>query len=45
MRTVESIAFPHEVMAHSPTQVLFNNTGGKFGPFAGQTFVGEMDFS
>lgn len=45
MRTVESIAFPHELMAHSPTQVLFDNTGGKFGPFAGQTFVGEMDFS
>ena len=44
MRTVESIAFPHEGMAHSPTQVVFDNTGGKFGPFAGQTFVGEMDF-
>jgi glucose/arabinose dehydrogenase len=45
LRTVESINFPHEVMAHSPTQVLFDNTNGKFGPFAGQTFVGEMDFS
>lgn len=44
LRTVESIAFPHEVMAHSPTQVVFDNSGGKFGPFAGQTFVGEMDF-
>jgi glucose/arabinose dehydrogenase len=45
MRTVESIAFPHEVMAHSPTQLVVDNTGGKFGPFSGQLFVGEMDFS
>ena len=45
MRTVESIAFPHEVMAHSPTQIVFDNTGGKFGPFAGQLFVGDMDFA
>ncbi|MFD2570725.1 PQQ-dependent sugar dehydrogenase [Spirosoma soli] len=44
MRTVESIAFPHEMMAHSPTQIAFDNTGGKFGPFSGQLFVGEMDF-
>ncbi len=44
MRTLESIAFPHEVMAHSPTQIVFDNTGGKFGPFAGQMLVGEMDF-
>lgn len=45
MRTVESIAFPHELLAHSPTQIVIDNTGGKFGPFAGQMFVGEMDFS
>ncbi|QHV95885.1 PQQ-dependent sugar dehydrogenase [Spirosoma endbachense] len=45
MRTVESISFPHEVMAHSPTQLVMDNTEGKFGPFAGQLFVGEMDFS
>lgn len=44
MRTVESIAFPHEVMAHSPTQPVVDRSGGKFGPFAGQTFVGDMDF-
>ncbi|GAB2595667.1 PQQ-dependent sugar dehydrogenase [Spirosoma areae] len=44
MRTVESVAFPHELMAHSPTQIAFDNSGGKFGPFAGQLFVGEMDF-
>ena len=45
MRTVESIAFPHELMAHSPTQPVLDNTNGKFGPFAGQLFVGEMDFA
>lgn len=45
LRTVESIAFPHEVMARSPTQPIVDNTGGKFGPFAGQTFVGEMNFA
>ncbi|MVM28769.1 hypothetical protein GO755_01900 [Spirosoma sp. HMF4905] len=45
MRTVESIAFPHELMAHSPTQIVLDNTGGKFGPFANQLFVGDMDFA
>ncbi|MBD2752811.1 PQQ-dependent sugar dehydrogenase [Spirosoma validum] len=45
MRTVESVAFPHEIMAHSPTQLVVDNTGGKFGPFTGQLFVGEMDFA
>lgn len=44
LRTVESVAFPHEIMAHSPTQIAFDNSGGKFGPFSGQLFVGEMDF-
>ncbi len=45
MRTKEVVAFPHQKMAHSPTQIVADETGGKFGPFAGQTFVGEMDFS
>ncbi|WP_332369420.1 hypothetical protein [Spirosoma telluris] len=45
MRTVESIAFPHELMAHSPTQIVLDNTGGRFGPFANQLFVGDMDFA
>lgn len=44
MRTVESVAFPHESMAHSPTQIVLDNTGGKFGPFTNELFVGEMDF-
>jgi hypothetical protein len=43
MRTVESIAFPHGLMANSVTQPVYDPTGGKFGPFAGQLFIGEMD--
>ncbi|WP_266366862.1 PQQ-dependent sugar dehydrogenase [Tellurirhabdus rosea] len=43
MRTVESIAFPHSRLANSPTQPLLDNTGGKFGPFAGKMLIGEMD--
>ena len=45
MRTKEIVAFPHLSMAHSPTQIVPDLTGGKFGPFGGQLFVGEMDFS
>lgn len=44
LRTRESIAFPHTEIAHSPTQPLLDNTNGKFGPFANQLFIGEMDF-
>lgn len=44
MRTREMILFPHERMAHSPTQIIMDNTGGRFGPFSGQMLVGEMDF-
>lgn len=44
MRTRESWAFPHTRLAHSPTQVVWDNTNGRFGPFAGQTLVGEMDY-
>lgn len=43
MRTKESIQFPHGYFANSPTQPIWDNTKGKFGPFAGQTIVGDMD--
>ena len=43
MRTVESVAFPHSRIAHSPTQPVLDETGGKFGPFAGKMLIGEMD--
>lgn len=44
MRTREVIAFPHTEIAHSVTQPLLDNTAGKFGPFSGQLFIGEMDY-
>ncbi|MCY7351498.1 MAG: hypothetical protein LH606_12675 [Cytophagaceae bacterium] len=43
LRTPESIAFPHGYVANSPTQPVLDKTNGKFGPFANQVFVGEMD--
>lgn len=43
MRTRASVLFPHGIMANSPTQPLYDNTQGKFGPFSGQFLVGEMN--
>jgi glucose/arabinose dehydrogenase len=44
MRTRGSIIFPYSAaMSMSPTQPLTDTTGGKFGPFAGQMLVGEMN--
>ena len=43
MRTKESVQFPHGYFANSATQPIWDNTNGKFGPFTGQMFVGDMD--
>jgi hypothetical protein len=43
MRTRGSILFPYNTMSNSPSQPLTDATGGKFGPFAGQMLVGEMN--
>ncbi|MCG2462082.1 PQQ-dependent sugar dehydrogenase [Flavobacteriaceae bacterium F89] len=43
MRTKAAVLFPQDVIANSPTQPLCDATEGKFGPFAGQLFVGEMN--
>jgi hypothetical protein len=43
IRTVPAVQFPQGIMANSPSQPLTDTTGGKFGPFAGQLFVGEMN--
>ena len=43
MRTRAAVMFPHGIMANSPTQPLCDTTKGKFGPFAGQLFIGEMN--
>jgi hypothetical protein len=42
-RTLPAVLFPHGIMASSPTQPLCDTTGGRFGPFGGQVFVGEMN--
>ena len=38
-----AVLFPQGSMANSPTQMLTDTTDGKFGPFAGQLLVGEMN--
>ncbi|GAA4307420.1 PQQ-dependent sugar dehydrogenase [Compostibacter hankyongensis] len=43
IRTVAAVQFPQGIMANSPSQPLADVTKGKFGPFAGQLFVGEMN--
>lgn len=44
MRTKAAVLFPHNLMANSPTQPLCIPENARFGPFAGQLLVGEMDF-
>lgn len=39
MREKPVVQFPHGVMINSPGDPIFDQTGGKFGPFAGQMFV------
>ena len=36
-----AVVFPHGPMGNSPGQPVWDQTGGKFGPFAGQVFVGD----
>jgi glucose/arabinose dehydrogenase len=43
MRVKPAIQFPHAILSNSPTQPIFDYTGGRFGPFEGQMFVGEMN--
>jgi glucose/arabinose dehydrogenase len=43
LRTRAAVVFPYGDMSNSPTQPLWDATGGKFGPFAGQAFLGEMN--
>lgn len=43
MRTRAAVQFPHGTMASSPTEPVWDETGGAFGPFSGQAFVGEMN--
>ncbi len=43
LRTGAAVLFPQGIMANSPAQPLADVTKGKFGPFAGQLFVAEMN--
>ena len=40
-RKLPAIQFPYDRLSRSPTQPLWDTTVGKFGPFAGQMFVGD----
>lgn len=40
-----AVVFPHGKVGNSPTVVETDHSGGKFGPFAGQVFVGEQTHS
>jgi hypothetical protein len=44
LRTRAAVVFPYGDMSNSPTQPLWDTTGGKFGPFSGQMFIGEMNY-
>jgi azurin/glucose/arabinose dehydrogenase len=40
-----AIWFPHTILGISTSDILFDTTGGKFGPFEGQLFVGDQGHS
>jgi len=39
IRTKAAVLLPHEEIAQSPGNPVWDTTGGKFGPFAGQMFI------
>jgi hypothetical protein len=43
--TPPCIWFPYDRMGKSASEPVWDTTGGKFGPFAGQCFVGDMTMS
>ncbi len=42
MRTPEAVALPHGALGGSPGEPVWDTTGGMFGPFAGQVFIGDF---
>ncbi len=42
LRTPEAVALPHGALGGSPGEPVWDTTGGKFGPFAGQVFIGDF---
>jgi hypothetical protein len=41
-RKPPAFLFPHGILGHSPTQPIWDTTGGKFGPFQNHLFVGDQ---
>jgi len=42
LRTPEAVALPHGALGGSPGEPVWDTTGGKFGPFVGQVFIGDF---
>ncbi len=42
IRTLPAVWLPREVIANSPGSPIWDTTGGKFGPFEGQMFIGDQ---
>lgn len=40
-----AVWFPHTILGISTSDILIDNTDGKFGPFSGQMFVGDQGHS
>jgi hypothetical protein len=40
--TPPAVWFPYKKMGQSATDIMLDDSGGKFGPFSGQLFVGEF---
>ncbi|WP_395340007.1 c-type cytochrome [Ningiella sp. W23] len=40
--TLPSVILPHGILGVSNSEILSDSTGGSFGPFAGQLFVGDQ---
>ncbi len=42
LRTLPAVWYPREIIANTPGSPIWDTTGGKFGPFEGQIFVGDQ---
>lgn len=42
LRTPEAVALPHGALGGSPGEPVWDTTGGRFGPFEGQIFIGDF---
>jgi len=42
LRSRPAVYLPHGELSNSPGEPIFDETGGKFGPFEGQVFIGDQ---